>query len=74
MLGERSYMRHLSLKSTIEKEELVLSKVQSNRYLVEKKVKMMRPGSVNMDFLTERVRSVLGYKFVDEIVIFSSHG
>ncbi len=74
ILGNRSYQQHLSLKSTISQQELVLSSLQSRRYGVETKVKMMRPGSVDYDLLSERIRHVLGYKFADEAVILPYSG
>ena len=74
ILGKRSYQQHLSLSSTIIQQEFVLSVLQDKRYGVETKVKMMRPGSLDYDLLSERIRHVLGYKFADEAVVLSNRG
>jgi cell division protein FtsB len=67
--GNRGYMRQMSLKKTIVQQEETLSKLQFSSQALESKLKMMRPGSVDPDLLTERIRHVLGYKFADEAVI-----
>lgn len=74
LVGDRGYLQHLSLKKTILSQEMILSSLQEERYVVEKKVKMMRPNSLDSDLLSERVRRVLGYTFDDEAVIMSERG
>lgn len=67
--GNRSFMRLFALNSQIEtmsQEEQILS---GQRTLLEEKVAMMRPGSLNRDLLEERARVVLGYKNENDVVI-----
>ena len=42
------------------------------REKLENKVVMMRPGSINKDLLEERIRSVLGYSYENEIILLQS--
>jgi cell division protein FtsB len=67
--GERSYLRFLSLNATIQSQEVVLKNEVNERYTLENKIKMMRPDSIDRDFVEERVRSVLGYAYPSEAVI-----
>ena len=46
--------------------------VTAERQKLETKVVMMRPGSINKDLLEERIRSVLGYRYEDEIILLQS--
>ncbi len=64
--GNRSYVKHMSLSSQIESMSQNLVELQKDRVELERKVAMMRPGSVDADLLEERVRLVLGYKHKDE--------
>lgn len=67
--GHRSLPHLLSLQKQIEKNEKELAAVKRNREKIESKVVMLRPGSIQKDFLEERARVVLGYKAQDEMAI-----
>ena len=69
--GDRSYMHFMSLKNDIEDVTTDHNFLKNERQLLEKKVVMLRPGSINKDLLEERVRLVLGYKHPDEKTIVS---
>ena len=69
LAGDRSYLRLLSLNATIDQKESVLSEKRSQFQDIELKVKMMRPDSLNRDFVEERVRAVLGYTYPSEAVV-----
>jgi len=43
--------------------------VSADKIALERKVVMMRPGTINRDLLEERIRSVLGYRYENEIVL-----
>ena len=71
MAGERSMMRYISLEksvSNLEKKSFELSHEQEQ---LEKKVSMMRPGSINKDLLEERARIVLGFRRPGEVDILN---
>ena len=74
LVGDRGYLRHLSLKKTISTQQIILTSLYDDRYAIEKKVKMMRPDHLDYDLLSERVRRVLGYILDDEVVIMSEQG
>ncbi len=62
----------LSLNQSIATTSLNATNLQTERQLLEQKVRMLRPGSVSKDLLEERVRAVLGYKYADEVAVLSS--
>lgn len=67
--GSRSLMQMVTLKSQIETTKQERDILQIERKALEKKVSMMRPGSLDKDLLEERVRVVLGYKDENDLVI-----
>lgn len=67
--GERSYLRFVSLERQIEETQNTYESVKAEREATERKVVMMRPGTIDPDLLEEQVRSVLGYRRVDEKII-----
>lgn len=71
-LGQRSYVRLLSLERQVSDISVTHDKLESERLALEKKVAMMRPGSVDRDLLEERARYVLGYAYEDERVIYQN--
>ncbi len=69
--GERSMLRLMSLGTQIETMSLTASDHQNQRLALEKKVRMLRPGSISKDLLEERARVVLGYRQADELAILT---
>ena len=69
--GDRSALRLWQLNSSIATMSQEFQETHLNRVEIEKKVLMMRPGSVNQDLLEERVRLVLGYAHKNDFSIFS---
>lgn len=67
--GERSYLRLISLNHQISQTERQLAETQQERDALERKVVMMRPGSVNRDLLEEQSRKVLGFHYKGEKVL-----
>lgn len=59
----------MSLNASIEQKADDYEALKTDRLALERKVKMLRPGTINADFLEERARLVLGYKSKDELVI-----
>ena len=72
VLGDRSVVRLYSLGKQIEtlSQEKTASAYEKDS--LEKKVVMMRPGSVNKDLLEEQARLVLGYRQSEEIVLLGN--
>lgn len=67
--GNRSYLKLVSLESQIEAVSAEFDATKSERIALERKVTMLRPGSINADFLEERARLILGYKAPEELII-----
>lgn len=64
-------MRMMSLQKEIATLSSYSDNLEGEKLALEKKVKMMRPGSIDKDLLEEQARLVLGYKSSDEITIVS---
>lgn len=72
LAGHRGYFRLMSLENKMTQISQEYASLTQERQKLETKVVMMRPGSVNKDLLEERIRSVLGYRYDDEIVLLQS--
>ncbi len=59
----------MSLESQISQAFIKQDRLVEERSALEKKVVMMRPGSIDRDLLEERVRFVLGYHKPNEVVL-----
>lgn len=70
--GQRGYIRLMSLESQMTNLTVEVDSLRAERESLEKKVVMMRPGSINKDLLEERIRSVLGYSYENEITLLQS--
>lgn len=70
--GNRSLLRYYAVGRKIEALERRSADLEIERAALEKKVSMMRPGSVDKDLLEERVRFVLGYRGGDEYTIIGN--
>lgn len=70
--GDRGVFRYVSLQSQIKvakQERDALVDVKNN---LEQRVAMLRPESLNKDFLEERASVVLGLRDSNEMVVSSS--
>lgn len=70
--GHRSFPALVSLEYMIADKQGELATLQAKREALERKVVMLRPGSINRDFLDERVRVMLGYRHPDEWIVINS--
>lgn len=67
--GQRSYARLSSLTSVSQDKQDALGVLRQEKAAVQTRVVRMRPDTLSVDMLEERVRFVLGYKHKDEIVV-----
>lgn len=67
--GERSLFTWMRLQQKIKEDEIVLVDLQSQREILERKVYLLLPDSLDQDMLEERVRLLLNFARSDEIVI-----
>ncbi len=72
VLGQRSYVRLLTLDRQVAEITQTHDRLEVERMALEKKVAMLRPGSVDRDLLEERARYVLGFGYKDERVILEN--
>ena len=69
LAGPRSYLRLMSLENQITSVTQEYQLVKAERSALERKVIMMRPGSIDQDLLEEQARKVLGYRYEGEMII-----
>lgn len=67
--GDRGLIAWLKVKQRVvaAKEALVLS--ENEREKLEKRVRLLNPGSLDPDMLEERARLMLNYGYTDDLVI-----
>ncbi len=70
--GERGVLRVVALEKKIETLSQTQTSLASEKAELEKKVTMLRPGSIDKDLLEERVRLTLGYRYDNEYSILSN--
>jgi cell division protein FtsB len=70
VMGERSLIRLLSLQNKIEVSSHEHHQLADNRKSLEDKVNRLRPGSLDLDLLEERVIYTLSYVHPDDHIIF----
>jgi cell division protein FtsB len=59
----------MSLDNQVEEQQAALERLTAERADLERRVVMMRPGSIDRDLLEERVRVMLGYTRENEQII-----
>lgn len=69
--GERSYIRLIGLEQGIARETAQYDQLTKEREALAEKVQMLRPGSINRDYLEERARAMLGYRAPDEMDVIA---
>jgi len=69
IVGPRGYLELKQLEYQIEQVSAELDTLSVEREALEKKVVMMRPGSIDRDLLEERVRYILGYTNKEEYIL-----
>jgi cell division protein FtsB len=64
--GDRSYGRLIGLEQAITRDTQSYDNLLAEREKLEHRVEMLRPGSINPDYLEERARYMLGYRTESE--------
>lgn len=70
--GQRGYFRLVSLSSQVASVSADYDVLRAERESLEKRVVMMRPGSIDRDLLEERARHILGYRHKDELILLQN--
>ncbi|MDD9900281.1 MAG: septum formation initiator family protein [Alphaproteobacteria bacterium] len=69
MHGDQGYFALKGVEERLQRIEAEYKKAHIDRVALEKRVVMLRPGSIDADLLDERVRAVLGYVGPKEKVV-----
>jgi cell division protein FtsB len=69
LYGSHGIVNWVRLTQTIELKRAELGAIQAERQGLERRVRQLRPGSIDPDLLDERARANLGYTDGDEVVI-----
>ncbi len=67
--GNHGLINWLKLQNAIEVKQADLDHVRAERTALERRVRLLRPESVDPDLLEEQARSRLGLSQPDEVVI-----
>jgi cell division protein FtsB len=67
--GERGYFAWKGVEERLAEAQAEDGQVKASRESLERRVKMLRPDSVDPDLLDERARAVLGFLKPTELVI-----
>ena len=67
--GERGLISYLRLQQKLTLNEKELKDAQEQRELLERRVYLLRPDSLDIDMLEERARTVLNFAHSDDIVL-----
>lgn len=67
--GNHGLINWLKLQTAIEAKHAELDRVRGERSALERRVRLLRPESVDPDLLEEQARSRLGLSQPDEVVI-----
>ena len=70
--GDRGLVALAQLQTQIEQGSASLEKLKAERASLERRVKGLRPDSLDLDILEERARILLNYAHPDDLVILNA--
>ena len=72
--GDRGLMAWWKLSQHIEVASVNLKEVKKKRLVLERRVRLLHPESLDPDMLEERARIMLNYGHIDDIVVLNKKG
>ncbi|MEX0923823.1 MAG: septum formation initiator family protein [Rhodovibrionaceae bacterium] len=72
--GERGVLAYLKLDSELESAQQIAEQVGQDRAVLEHRVDLLSPDSLDPDLLEEQARTLLNYGHEDEKVIYLERG
>ncbi|MFA5041358.1 MAG: septum formation initiator family protein [Bdellovibrionales bacterium] len=69
--GERGWVAKVHLQNETKEAEETLQKLREERESLERRVKLIRPESIDPDLLDEQARKSLNYSKPNEIIILT---
>lgn len=67
--GDRGLLNYWRLQQEIVDTRIILDDITSRRVELERRVRLLRPDSLDLDMLEERARLMLNFGYPDDIVI-----
>lgn len=67
--GERGLLSYFSMKHRVTVATATLEGLKSDRTVLDRRVRLLRPDGLDLDMLEERAREILNVVHEDEIVI-----
>ncbi len=67
--GDRGLIQWWNIKQRVQAARAVLGETRDQREILEHRVRLMEPGSLDPDLLEERARLMLNYGHPDDIVV-----
>ncbi|MGH6660016.1 MAG: FtsB family cell division protein [Rhodospirillales bacterium] len=67
--GDRGLIAWWNIKQRVDAAKSVLAQTRAEREILENRVHLMNPGSLDPDMLEERARLMLNYGYSNDIVI-----
>jgi len=72
--GEHGLITYLQLKAQVKTIQAELHVLQAEKFRLARRVRLLRPDSLDPDLLDEQARHMLGFAHPDELVIFTDKG
>ena len=69
--GDRGLIAWLSLKQRVASARVSLDEITAQRKILEHRVSLLHPDSLDPDMLDERARVMLNYGHADDVIIFA---
>ena len=67
--GDRGLIAWWNLRYELEKTEAALAEVDADKQVIERRVALLRPESLDPDMLEERARIILGFVHPDDRIV-----
>ena len=71
--GDRGLIAWWNIKQRVSTAKQALAVTRGERETLERRVRLMEPGTLDPDMIEERARLMLNYGHVDDIVILEDH-
>jgi len=68
--GDRGLIAYWQLTKQVTQADIVHLRLSRQREIIQNRVNLLNPRSLDRDMLEERARFMLGYSLPDEVVIF----
>lgn len=67
--GNRGLLALLDMKQIVKKEQEILTNLEREQKILYRRIKLLRPQSLDLDLLDESVRDILNFAHEDEVII-----